>query len=108
MKKDRPRGAQGIIEMTSNSNSNSNSNNAKLWPEAAYWLASEPARDGRRIKMHATTLEAAKLEAQIQWEEWGCEDDLAEIEILLQQVGGDADGERSWVCFEVGTTEDKV
>jgi len=74
--------------------------------EAVYWVASEPARDGRKVRMHAATLEAAKLEAQIQWEEWSCEDDLAEIEILIEQVGGDADGERSWLCFEVGTTEE--
>ena len=91
--------------MTSTSNNASNNANAKLWPEAAYWRASEPARDGRRIRMHATSLEAAKIEAQIQYEEWGCEDDLAEIEVLLEQVGGDADGERSWIFFEVGTAK---
>jgi len=83
---------------------NSNSNNANA--EAVYWLASEPARMGSKARMHATTLAAAKLEAQIQWEEWSCEDDLAEIEVLLEQVGGDADGERFWICFEVGTTEE--
>ena len=102
MKKDRPQGAQGITKMTSNSNSN----NANANAEAAYWLASEPARGGRKIRMHATNLPSAKIEAQIQFEEWGCEDDLAEIEILLEQVGGDADGERSWIIFEVGTTEE--
>jgi hypothetical protein len=74
--------------------------------EAAFWVASEPARMGRKVRMNATSLEAARLEAQIQWEEWSCEDDLAEIEILLEQIGGDADGERSWICFEVGTTEE--
>jgi hypothetical protein len=75
--------------------------------EAAFWVASEPARmGGRKVRMHATSLETARLEAQIQWEEWSAEDDLCEIEILLEQVGGDADGERSWICFEVGTTEE--
>ena len=83
-----------------------NANEIANTVETVYWAASEPARDGRRVRMHATTLEAAKLEAQIQWEEWSAEDDLTEIEILLEQVGGDADGERSWICFEVGTTEE--
>ena len=92
--------------MTSTStNANANANTNANSTEAVYWLASEPARDGRKFRMHATSLEAAKIEAQVQYEEWGCEDDLCEIEVLLQQVGGDADGERSWIFFEVGTTE---